>query len=266
MQVTVQGAQIYYNERGTGTPTLFLHGVPDSAEMWNGIIDRMELSYRCIAPDLPGFTTRSQAPAGFDYKLPSMAKFVDDLVTALGISEPINLVMADFGGDYGLTWAITHPDKVRKLALAGNVGFTPDYQWHSTAKLWRTPLIGELSMMTLSESLFKGAMKSAAPSLTPEYWHGVYALSLASPAAKRTILRQYRALDTKDFAAWEPKLLDLTSRVPMLVLWGDHDAFIASSFADRFGAQEVQHHAQYGHWIAVEAPDEMATKLAAFFG
>ena len=87
MQVTVQGAQIYYHECGTGTPTLFLHGVPDLAEMWNGIIDRMELSYRCIAPDLPGFTTRSQAPAGFDYKLPSMAKFVDDLVTALGLAN-----------------------------------------------------------------------------------------------------------------------------------------------------------------------------------
>ena len=174
--------------------------------------------------------------------------------------------MADFGGDLWADMGDHSSRKVRKLALAGNIGFTPDYQWHSTAKLWRTPLIGELSMMTLSELLFKGAMKSAAPSLTPEYWHGVYALSLASPAAKRTILRQYRAVDTQDFSAWEPKLLDLTRRVPMLVLWGDRDEFIASSFADRFGAQEVQHHAQYGHWIAVEAPDEMATKLAAFFG
>ena len=52
----------------------------------------------------------------------------------------------------------------------------------------------------------------------------------------------------------------------MMVLWGDQDEFIASSFADRFGAQTVQHYPQYGHWIAVEAPDEMAAKLAAFFG
>src|SRR5215216_705503 len=82
MKTTVQGAQIYYNERGTGTPTMFLHGVPDSAEMWNPIIERLQASYRCIALDLPGLTTRSEIPSGFDYKLPSMAKFIDEFVTA----------------------------------------------------------------------------------------------------------------------------------------------------------------------------------------
>ena len=68
-----------------------------------------------------------------------MAKFVDGFVTALGIDEPINLVFGDFGAVYGLTFAITHPNKVRKMAMAGSIGFTPDYQWHQTAKMWRTP-------------------------------------------------------------------------------------------------------------------------------
>ncbi len=264
MQITVQGAQIYYNERGSGIPTLFLHGVPDSAEMWNPIIDRLQGDFRCIAVDLPGLTTRSGVPTGFDYTLPSMAKFVDGVVTALNLTEPLNLVFGDFGALYRLAFAITYPDKVRKLALAGSVGFSPDYQWHSTAKMWRTPILGDLSMMSLSEGMFKNAMRSGAPLLTPEYWHGVYGLSMTSGAVKRNILRQYRAIDTRVYANWEPKLLELTRRVPMMVLWGDQDPFISSTFADRFGAQTVQHYPQYGHWIAAEAPDEIAGKLAAF--
>jgi pimeloyl-ACP methyl ester carboxylesterase len=264
MQITVQGAQIYYNERGAGVPTLFLHGVPDSAELWNPIIDRLQGQFRCIAVDLPGLTTRSGVPDGFDYTLPSMAKFVDGVITALKISEPVNLVFGDFGGLYALAFAITYPNKVRKLALAGSVGLAPDYEWHQTAKMWRAPILGDLSMMSLREGMFKNAMKAAAPSLTPEYWRDVYALSMKSGAVKRNILRQYRALNPKEYGPWEAKLLELTKRVPMIVLWGDKDAFISSAFADRFGAREVNHYAQYGHWIAVEAPDEIAGKLSSF--
>ena len=266
MQTTVQGAQVYYNERGSGTPTIFLHGVPDSAEMWNPIIDRLQASYRCIAPDLPGLTTRSPAPVGYDFKLPSMAKWLDDFGTAIGIHEPVNLVFGDFGSQYALTFAITYPDRVRKLALAGSVGFSPDYQWHSTAKMWRTPILGDLSMIMLNEGMFANAMKSGAPLLTPQHWQEVYALSMASSAVKRNILKLYRAIDTKDYASWEPKLLEVTRRVPMIVLWGDRDPFIASSFGDRLGAREVHHYPNYGHWIAVEAPDEIAGKLALFLG
>ncbi len=266
MQITVQDAQIDYNRRGTGMPTLFLHGVPDSAEMWNGVIDRLQAICDCIAPDLPGLTTRSQVPAGFDFTLSSMAGFIDALVTALNLTLPINLVFGDFGALYGLTWAITHPEKVGKIVLAGSVGFSPDYQWHSTAKLWRTPLLGDLSMISLSESMFKNAMKSSAPLLTPDHWHDVYARSMASGAVKRNVLRQYRAIDPKQFAVWQPKLLELTKRIPMIVLWGDQDPFIPSRFADTFGAREVHHYPNNGHWIAVEAPEEIAAKIAAFFG
>jgi pimeloyl-ACP methyl ester carboxylesterase len=112
--------------------------------------------------------------------------------------------------------------------------------------------------------LFTNAMKTSTPLIPPEHWHEVYALSMASGTVKRNILRQYRAVDTKEYAQWEPRLLELTKRVPMLVLWGDTDPFIDKSFADKFGAQTVIHYPKYGHWIAVEAPEEIAAKLETF--
>ncbi len=43
----------------------------------------------------------------------------------------------------------------------------------------------------------------------------------------------------------------------------DSEGYV-ESFADKFGAQTVIHYPKYGHWIAVEAPEEVAGKLTAF--
>jgi pimeloyl-ACP methyl ester carboxylesterase len=51
----------------------------------------------------------------------------------------------------------------------------------------------------------------------------------------------------------------------MLILWGDQDPFIKPNYADRYGAREVEHFPQYGHWIAVEAPDMVTARLVKFF-
>src|SRR5438128_1043298 len=96
----VQGAAVFVREQGRGAPTLFLHGVPNTAEMRDGLIAALGPGYRALAPDLPGLG-RSAAPAGGSLRLADRARFVEALVTALGIGEPVNLVVHDFGGHYG---------------------------------------------------------------------------------------------------------------------------------------------------------------------
>ncbi len=64
---------------------------------------------------------------------------------------------------------------------------------------------------------------------------------------------------------WEEKLIALTSQAPALVLWGDRDPFISPSFAERFGAARVEHFPDYGHWLAIEAPEIVAERLTSFF-
>ena len=54
MPLTVQHVDVYPEEHSAGEPVLFLHGVPDSAQMWDGVIEHLESLYRCLAPDLPG--------------------------------------------------------------------------------------------------------------------------------------------------------------------------------------------------------------------
>lgn len=262
--LNVNGVQVYHVDKGTGTPTLFLHGAPDSADLWEPIIARMQSRVRAIAPDLPGFG-RSVAPDNFDVSLDSMAHFVDGFVTALGIDTPVNLVVTDFGGVYGLAWAVRYPEKVRRVAITGGINFFPDYQWHSAAKIWRTPILGEVAVGLMNFSMFYNTMHKITPTLSREYWQHVYDLSFAKPSVKRMMMKLYRKVEPRHFALWQDGLKALVARVPMLVLWGDQDPFIAPSYAERFGAQQVEHFAEYGHWLVAEAPDTVAARLTAFF-
>ena len=80
-------AELAYEERGSGTPVLFLHGFPDSTRTWDGVLDRLD-GIRAIVPYLRGYgdsrvtdgAARSGEPA-------ALALDVLQLADALGIDR-----------------------------------------------------------------------------------------------------------------------------------------------------------------------------------
>ncbi len=228
--------------------------------MWSGLIELLSPRFRCIAPDLPGFG-RSTAPKDFDCSLENMARFVDGLVEALRVREPLSLVVHDFGGPYGFAWAIKRHWKVRHL-VAINTVFFSDYRWHLWAKIWRTPVLGELSMALTNQWLFARALTRSSPRLSADHIAKTYAL--IKPAMKKMVLRLYRATNPENFAWWEDHLKSLTARVPALVLWGDQDPYVPKRYAERFGARRVVHFPSYGHWLPAEAPAKVAEAVIPF--
>jgi pimeloyl-ACP methyl ester carboxylesterase len=261
MRLVVQNVNVYLIDRGSGPPVLFLHGVPNTADMWPDAIAYLSTSYRCLALDLPGFG-RSIAPPKFDCSLENRANFINELVEIIGINHPLNLVVHDHGGPYGLAWAVKHPEKVNRIVIM-NTLFQSDYCWHLWARIWRTPLVGELSMMAINRPLFFWELRRGSRKLTHEQIRSIY--SFKSRMMKQMILRLYRATDPSVFVAWENALLKLTARVPTLVLWGDHDPYIAKQFAERFGAQMIQHFPDCGHWLPIEAAHEVSRRMEEFF-
>lgn len=264
MAHVIQGVDVYVTEVGSGSPILFLHGAPDSAEMWSGVIEQLKTQHRCFAIDLPGFG-RSTAPADFTCSLENMARFLDELIVDAAIPTPLNLVVADFGATYGLSWAVAYPHKVQSIAIAGSSNFSSRYRWHSTARLLRIPLLGELAMATLTLPTQEKMMRQNAPLVSPEYVRAAYTLSLAKPETRRMMLKLYRSINPRDFIGKEDRLHTLIEQVPTLVLWGDKDPFISPEYAEQFGSAQVEHFAQNGHWLAIESPDIVAQRLATFF-
>lgn len=263
MFVNVHRARIHFSDSGKGVTTLFLHGIPDSGAVWDNVIAAMRGSYRCVAPDLPGFG-QSAVPNGFRVTLDGMADFVDAFIAAIGIAEPINLVVHDIGGPYGLAWAVRHPEKVRSIAIMNTV-FQSEYRWHRYGRICRIPVLGELLQLLTSQSGLAREIHTNSGLSKPSREHISATFRGFTGSVRRMVLQLYRGLDPDVFENWDERLRALSKRVPSLVMWGDRDTYIPSAFAGRFGARQVKHFPECGHWPMVEIPDVVSRNLLLHF-
>lgn len=261
MTVTVQGAPIHVRDVGEGPPILLLHGNPDTADLWDGVLPALQPRFRCLAPDLPGFG-RSAVPAGFDFGLPAMAGFIEALIEVLEVIGPIHLAVHDFGGPYGLAWAVENPERVGRIAVMSSL-FSSKLRWHFWARVWRTPLLGELSMLMMNRWLFAWELRRGSRRLERE--HIEHAWSHITPAAKRMVLALYRATDPECFRGWEERLWALAAEKPVKVLWGREDPYLDLKLADTFGTGDVEILDGVGHWLPAEAPAAVGERLMELF-
>ena len=135
----------------------FLHGVPDSPAIWGPLLAALNLGDAPVAvPAMPGFT--GPLPAGFAATKEAYADWavteVERLAAAYG---PVDLVGHDWGAIIVQRVAMIRPDLVRSWALS-NAVIDPDYRGHRVARIWNTPLLGEIFMAisgpaTLAKSL-----------------------------------------------------------------------------------------------------------------
>ncbi len=259
--VRLGDAHIHLREWGDGPPVLLLHGNPDNGAMWGDIAKTLAGSFKCFAPDLPGFG-RSEIPRGYNRSLVGMAEFIEAFRVAAEIPAPLDLVAHDFGGPFALAWAVENPAAVRRM-VAINTLFFSDYRWQFWARIWRTPVLGELSMVLMNRTVFNRELRrGAGRPLSREHVSQTWALM--SPRMKKEVLQLYRATDPSAFAGWEERLRSLASGRPTMVIWGDRDPYIPSRYAQRFGATELVHMPEVGHWPPIEAPTETAQLILHF--
>src|SRR5580658_3486443 len=81
--------------RGFGDPVLFLHGMPTSSLLWDGVIDGMLHQHTCISVDLPGLGRTPKTAYGFQ-KLDKLATSIENIRINRNI-ERWNIVGHDAG-------------------------------------------------------------------------------------------------------------------------------------------------------------------------
>jgi haloalkane dehalogenase len=114
----VRGRSMAYVEAGSGAPIVFLHGNPTSSYLWRNVIPHLEALGRCIAPDLIGMgDSQKLEPSGPErYRFVEHREYLDELLSVLGVTRDVTLVVHDWGSALGFDWARRHPDAVRGIA------------------------------------------------------------------------------------------------------------------------------------------------------
>ncbi len=257
MTININQLNYFYKESGQGETVLLVHGNPDSADYWDDVVPFLSKKYRCIRPDLPGFG-RSDISDDFDFSLHGCQAWFDAFITALNLKGPFHIVVHDVGTFYATTWAINNPNKVKSICITNTLFFS-DYRWHFWGRIWRTPILGEISNLFLSKTLYKKGLKKGSPKLSDVFLEKSF--QHITPKMQRTVLKLYRAMSPSVFKGWEDKYLALTESKPVLVIWGDKDPYIPLSFgyAERMAnGQTVHRIADVGHWVAAEVPSQFA--------
>lgn len=112
--IDVHDSTMFYEDHGSGTPFVFLHGNPTSSYLWRHVLPAIDGPARRLAPDLIGMG-RSGKP-DIAYRFADHARYLDAWFDALTL-DGVVLVGIDWGGALALDWAARHPRRVRGVAI-----------------------------------------------------------------------------------------------------------------------------------------------------
>lgn len=268
---------IHYQDSGTGTAFVFLHGNPSSSHLWRNVLPQVGPG-RLLAPDLIGMG-RSGKP-DVPYLFADQASYLDAWFDALDLDSVV-LVGHDWGGALAFDWAARHPDRVLGIAFLESIvkpmawdDLSP--QARDRSKTIRTPGVGE--ELVLDQNLFiRQAFTGGV--LTPVSDENLQAYLAPYPTrdSRRPILAWARQMPLggepaelvariEAYDAWLatsadiPKLLLAFEGSPTLLI----DKELARWCATNIAALEAVSCGEAGHHAPEDRPGEIATAVAAW--
>ena len=240
----VAGIETFWRQAGDA-PVLYVHGNPNNSDLWLPFLERTG----GVAMDLPGFG-RSAKPGHFDYSIEGYGRWLDAFRRHLGW-ERYRLLVHDWGG-VGLAMAQAEPARVERLVIVNAVPLLPGYRWHRFARIWRTPVLGEL----FQGSTTRWGLKRFLPGMPEDFIDSIW--EHYDHGTQRAILKLYRSAPPEALARAGERLGEITA--PALVLWGAEDPYIPASFAQAYaealgGETTVDLVGGASHWPWIDRPE-----------
>ena len=255
--VSVNGADLYYDEAGVGQPIVLVHGNAVDRRMWDDQMEAFAAIGRVIRYDARGFG-RSTFPSD------QYAHYRDlgSLLTELDAS-PAHLVGLSMGAAIAINVALAYRDRVRSLVITpGGLG---GYVW---------PEDFRAGFSAFAQAAAAGDKRRATelmldfPPMRPA--RAIHALRARLEAMTSEYSWAHFLSDAPRAVALEPPAAERLQEiaVPTLVVVGERDMdamhvqadFIAARIA---GARTVRI-AGSGHMTNMEAPGEFNTAVLDF--
>lgn len=267
-KVQINGFNMNVYKGGTGSPVVLLHGMGESALMWEPVMKALSGKYTLIVPDLRGGGL-SEAPES-GYTKAEMAADVKALLDHYGIAQA-DIVGHDIGLMVAYAFAAKYPQMTSKLVVmdAFLPGVGPGDDIYNSPDIWHFRFYGPSA-----EKLVKGREKmyldhlwttfSADPKTFPDAKKNYFTKQYAAPGHMRAAMAWFKAFpqdakDNKEFAK---------TQLPMPVLSIGGEKAMGGPLAATM--KLVAPHAQgvtlknTGHWLMEENPKATIEALENF--
>jgi pimeloyl-ACP methyl ester carboxylesterase len=272
------GIAMHYLDEGSGEAVVMLHGNPTWSFYYRKLVLGLRDQCRTIAPDHVGcgFSDKPD-DAHYEFTLARRVRDLDELIAKLELPRKITLVMHDWGGMIGMTWAAQNPDRIARLVLLNTAAFHLPKTKKLPPSLWlcrNTPLDALLIRRTglFVRLVTRWGCRSRV--LSPEE-RDAY---LAPHAVKSSRLAQLRFVQDIPLGAEHPTHALVTEvqeklcrfeKTPVLICWGEQDWVFDEHFLAewqrRLPQAEVHRFPDAGHLVLEDAAEEILPLVKAFF-
>lgn len=261
--------RMHYIDEGAGDVILMVHGTPTWSFLYRHLIIGLRDNYRVIAPDHLGFGL-SDKPRDYNYHPANQAQNFHAFIDALDLKD-ITLVVHDFGGPIGLSYAVDQPQNVRRLVLFNT--------WMWSLNDYRDKaILGRIFSSPLGRWVYKrfgfsvnvilpGAYGNRSR-LTPDI-HNHYRRPLDDDSARHATWVYARELlasgDWYD-SLWAQRAV--LANKPALLLWGMKDPAFGPKYLERwqmvFSRAQTHTFPETGHFVQEEQGEKLLSIITEF--
>jgi len=226
----LQGMQVHYADEGKGFPLVLIHGTSSSLHTWDGWTRKLKKDFRIIRMDIPAYGITGPNRTN-DYSPSSYVAFLKEFLDRLGIRK-CHIAGNSLGG--GIAWSFTaaYPDMISRLILIDSAGYFRHTSPPLVFRITRAPVIGALTRYLTPRYFVKKSLLEVYgddSKVTDELIDRYHDMALREgnrdafiARAKMTNVNPYETANIK------------TISVPVLIMWGSADTWIAPEYARRF--------------------------------
>ena len=241
---------------------VFVHGIPETSEIWSPL--RKVLGRDSIAIALPGFGVAR--PRGFTGSKDAYAEWLVDVLN--GVEGPVDVVGHDLGALLTMRVASVVDVPLRSWTVDVANIFHPQFVWPERVHNLQTPGVGE-EMMKIAREADPDDPQSTASRLVGGGVPRVLARVIGDAhdeVMSRSILDFYRSAVPNVSAGWWEEIAGPTGSRGLVLLLPDppeHEA-MSLQVAERLGA-EIARLDDLNHCWMAEAPEVVAPVLERFW-
>jgi len=255
-----------------------LHGNPTWSFYYRNLVLALRGHYRCIVPDHIGCGLSDKpADADYEYRLRSRIEDLECLITALGLQQPLTLVVHDWGGLIGFAWAVRNPGRIERTVILNTAAFPlpPDKKMPPALSLVRDTALGAFLVRRFNAFSTIAARVAFKKPVSREV-RRAYTLPYDSPAHRIATLRFVQDIPlTADDPGFDillntAKKLHLLADKPCLIAWGEKDFVFDTPFLDTwlryFPHADVHRLPDCGHYVLEDGGPALIDTIVDFIG
>ncbi len=247
---SINGANLYYEDSGAGTPLIFQHGYTSSHDCWEGVIPALRDRYRCVALDCRGAGESNAAPGPN-----TIAQYAADVVALADHLEiaRFTYIGLSMGGVVGFQLGLEHAERLEKLVLVAPAPadgiHAPEAAFEASLRQWEAK---EREAMLQQRILTAGQ---------PDRDYLVRGVERTLAVSRGHFVDSWRSMQQFDAGK---RLGEITT--PTLMVSGAVDGLLQSNLADfaRLGNATLHVFSRVGHGIPYEVPVPLAAVIADF--